>query len=496
MSSLLRNATWNYAGTFFQGVVGLGVVAFTVRHLGMADYGTLLLALTVAELLILLDFGLLAVLTPGLVLHRTRDGAREAGRLAGAAFAACVGLGVLCAVLGGSAALLAPLVIGDPDAARSATFIAATAGAIALVALPAHAVARMHEANSNYGLIGRTNVLLAVGTAAAVVTVLSVGAGLLGLGAVYVGSAVARLLVLLVAHHLVDRGQFSAWLDPDWNALRDVWRPGGWALLDNTARQLTFGIDSLVLGTFATMGAVALFGVGRRIPFHLWMLVEKTVAVVLPVFSRHYSTGDRAALRGLFARTCRMTVAVVLPAAIAGIALAGWIVRLWVGDAYGGAVAPMRWLLVTTTALALSVPAITLLYATGEISTSARVAAWEALANLGLSLLFVGKFEATGVAAATAVTHLVFTAAWLLPAACRAADLPVADLASSIAHDTLAPTVVLLAGVAWLLVGPEALPTVVFVAGLCTCAGAFFVLWMRSDVIRLRGATTASRTGT
>jgi O-antigen/teichoic acid export membrane protein/SAM-dependent methyltransferase len=485
---LLGNLAWSYAGTALEAVVGLAVVAGLTRGLQIAEYGELILALAIAELLLLIDVGLLSVLTRGLIAERTRGGGTAFSRLFGAALLASGALGALGALLliACSVALEGSALV--PGLHRHFPFVGMTAGGIVVFALPAHVVSRTHEALQNYATLAVCNVALSVLRAVAVVFAFQFGGGLIAFGAVYVGLAAARLLLLATGLARVGDPVTSQWRRPDWQRLGQVWRPGGLALLDNTARYVVFGIDALVLSAFGAMDGVALFGVGRRIPAHLHGLLEKGIAVVFPVLAELQSTGDVIGLRDRFVRTCRLSFSIMLPAVILSVAVAEPVIRVWVDHGYSNAIAPMRWLLASNLALSLSVPSITLLYATERIGLSARIAVYEALANLGLSLALVIPYGAAGVAAATAITHLAFTLGWLMPVACGAVGIRVAELTETLCRDTAASTAALLPGLILGVRGVDIVPPFPYFAGIGMSVGAALILWLRSDVPGLRHA--------
>ena len=57
-----QNIVWNYVGVIFDGAVGIALVAYVVRHVGIADYGLFLLANSASGFLMLLDLGLASLL--------------------------------------------------------------------------------------------------------------------------------------------------------------------------------------------------------------------------------------------------------------------------------------------------------------------------------------------------------------------------------------------------------------------------------------------------
>ncbi len=88
----------------------------------------------------------------------------------------------------------------------------------------------------------------------------------------------------------------------------------------------------------------------------------------------------------------------------------------------------MRWLLLAAFSVAMGYSSWFVLYARGEVRTAARLAVFINGANVALSLMLVFRFGAAGLAAGTAITHVLINAFWYTPAACRAAGIRTPEL--------------------------------------------------------------------
>lgn len=446
---LAKNAGWNYAGFLFETGVGILLVAYIARHVPVSHYGLFLLASSIAALLLLLDFGIPAVLVPSYVGEEVRGGPEAVGRLLKASTTALAAAGfvglAICILL--TRILPGPFRIAS-DLVSVAVPVFVFVGLTVQLALPARALETLYTAYQRFDLLNGMQMLLASLRAALTVWFIAHGAGVIGLAAAQLAVTALRFALLGL---LLKR---ATGVSPSIRAetrgvLPPLLRNGRWALLDILSRQVSLGADPIILGMFASMGSVAIYGVGGRLPFQLANLVRKGAVVTMPDLATGHATGDLENVRRTFATTLRTVLAVLLPVVFLLMFLADDIIALWVGPAYRSSVPVLRWLLIVTVVQGLAIPADLVLYARGRFATAARITSIESVCKLVLAVALVRRYGGAGLAAATAVTNALATTLWFLPAACRAADLSATGLALTLFKDASLPAGVM----AFLLLG-------------------------------------------
>jgi O-antigen/teichoic acid export membrane protein len=108
------------------------------------------------------------------------------------------------------------------------------------------------------------------------------------------------------------------------------------------------------------------------------------------------------------------------------------LISRWMGPEFAGSVLPLQVLAVTGIVLVGQGPLGNILLGTGRHRLVAFVALGEALVNLVLSVLLVGRYGILGVAIGTAVPVIVANLFILLPAACRQVQVPVRDFTRTV----------------------------------------------------------------
>lgn len=426
-----RGIAWNYAGALYELVAGVVLVGFIVRHVSVTEYGVLLLALSLVALVSLLDLGLSSLLVQAYVaaFHKRA----ELSKLISTAFVALLAVGVTTSVAFAAIALLLPGAFHIPPQylAESARIFLLVSFSLA-ASMPSIALELAYQAADRFDRLNQISA--AVTTARFVFTVLalSLGYGVTALAAIQAATTFLRLLLLYAFLHASVPEAAVSFRSYEWNVLKPLLRPGGWAALDNGVRQLSTSADSIILGAIGSVSGVALFGVGSKAPTQLVNMVSRGAIVILPSLARHHVSADLERLREIYVHTQRLVFTGALPVVVLGCLCAKPLIHVWAGDAYAGAAPIMQLLLVSALSVALEYPSDLVLYARGEIGRAARIATAESFAKIVLAVILVFRYGALGVAAATAITHIVISFGWYAPASCKAANMTLKDLAGAV----------------------------------------------------------------
>jgi O-antigen/teichoic acid export membrane protein len=426
LTLIARNAFWNYVGYGFETLVGALLLAFVVRRVGVAAYGLLLVSYSIVNLLGMLDLGVSNVLVPHYLARLRNDGPRGLLTLLSSATLAFAALGAAGLSLAAALATYLPWHLGlaremIPDAA----FVILAAGVNVQFALPLRAVESTLEAFQRFDTLNLVQVCLTPLRAMGTFGLLYAGYGIRGLAVLQVFLIAVRLIILLLVTPACCKGVRFSLGEWDWKSLAGLRNAGRWTMLDTFALQLSASAEPLMLSLFGSVGAVALYGAGGRMPTHGSIVLDRWLTVVYPALAAHNPQNDRTALEKLFVQTLRVVAGINLPVLVLGSMFAEDILKLWLGKPYIAAAPVMRWLLVAMAARALTKPAEFVLYVHGRVDRLAKTSAVESVAKIALGLALLIPYGAAGLAAANAVTKIA-AASYLLRAACQSAGLRVA----------------------------------------------------------------------
>jgi O-antigen/teichoic acid export membrane protein len=188
------------------------------------------------------------------------------------------------------------------------------------------------------------------------------------------------------------------------------------------AGRLTYATDTFFLGVLMNTAAVAVFSVAQRISETLLTLTLQIHTFMMPAVVNRALGGELERQRALLVRATRFQLAIAMCLCGGVAALAGVVIRTWLGTGWDDSVRVTQVLALVVVLRALMAMPITVLQGTGDQKFVAAAAAWSALVNLALSIPFVWLGGVTGIAIATAVAALVGVIL-IFPRSCRAVGL-------------------------------------------------------------------------
>ncbi|HEX8926928.1 MAG TPA: lipid II flippase MurJ, partial [Terriglobales bacterium] len=243
-------------------------------------------------------------------------------------------------------------------------------------------------------------------------------------------------------------------LNFDGSLVPRVVRLGGWAFGDDLSRRIGMNSEQVILGALSSFQQVALFGVGSRLPAHMYQFAARGLSVLFPTLSEHHARSDTARLRRTFSSALRICVTGFVPLATFGAICSGSLMRLWAGPAYEKAGPVLACLLISSLSIIVMLPSDLVLYSHGQIPQAARFSIAETVGKVAVTLLLAARFGAVGVAAGIALWHWCVNLFLYFPAACKVAKLRPAQLWARTLwegeHETGGATALVIVGCAYI----------------------------------------------
>jgi O-antigen/teichoic acid export membrane protein len=406
--------------------VGLVLMPFTVRHLGMAQYGLWMLVASLTAYFQLLDLGY----GSGLVRHVADADAR--GDVAGVNNL----LSTFVVVYAGLGLLAAAATLGlifwvvprfpnlPPPEVRRAQWLLAMMGIRIAVGFPMTVFGAVTTARQRFALNNTVAIVAAIVNGLVTYVVLVTGHGLLTL----VAATTTVGLASYAAYAWTARRAFpSLQLRPSSfhsTLVRDVTVFSIYLFIIDVAVQIGFNLDNLIIGAALGTSAVAVYAVTLRLADYQRQLCNQFNGFLFPIAVRFGALGRAAALESMLVEGTRVALIMVTGVTICLIGFAHPLLRRWMGPGFDAGVAPLTVLAVVGVVLVGQGPLGNILLGTGRHRLVAYVALGEAIANLVLSVLLVRRFGMLGVAIGTAVPVVAANLFILLPAACREFRMP------------------------------------------------------------------------
>lgn len=330
---LVSGVLWNALGRGIPLLIALAITPVLVHLLGTERWGLFTLALAMVGIFGVFDLGLGMALTRAVSEAIGEGRGRDAPALVGATLMALLGLS---AVMAGLAWVFMPVLIGRVLLVPSGLEAEALA-AFRVLALAAPLVVL------NAALWGVLAAWQRFRAANLVNMPVSVFYYLGPVLALLLWDSLVGVMLALVAVRLASGLAYAAlaWKDvpglglnrPRFALLKPLLRQGGWMSLSGALTQVLLYADRFLIGALIGLTAVAFYATPLDLVMRMWILPVAVAQALLPAIASSYRTSpERTAL--LMRRGALIVAGVVLPACLVLVALAEWLLWLWLGTAF------------------------------------------------------------------------------------------------------------------------------------------------------------------
>jgi O-antigen/teichoic acid export membrane protein len=408
------NVVMNWAATAVSMIVPFFLTPFVVRHLGTLQYGIWILAVSTVSYLTLLDLGLRSAVIRFVSKAQAEDKIEDASRTIGAAlwFRLVIAAGV--SVLSVLLALAMPHLFKIPPflhhAAQITVLFCALGVAVTLVSGVFGAVlAAIHR----FDLLSSITMVQTIARAGGVLLILRSGRGLISLACWELAVILlAGLSTYAIALKIFPASRAPV-CRPESTLLRSIWSYSLTTFVFMIAVQLIVNTDSIVVGAFLSVGMVTFYSIGSSLVSYASQVSGAVSSTFIPMASNLEASGNLEGLRAMLLRGTQAMLGLVFPIALALIFRGKTFISLWMGPQYGQiSETVLRILMISLFFAMANATAGAIMMAIDKHKPVARWAVYEALLNLGLSILLVKTIGVYGVAWGTSVAmtfvHIAF----------------------------------------------------------------------------------------
>jgi O-antigen/teichoic acid export membrane protein len=428
MRGVFKNIFANWVGLLATAIAGFFLTPFVLHHLGNTGFGLWVLASTLTGYYGLFDFGLRSATTRYIARYAAIQDWENLRAVLNTTFIAYSGIGLLTVVITTCVAWKFDVFFHvAPEWTKSAGLLILVFGYGTAIAIPFSLFGGVLEALQRFTWVGGVQAVGALLRATLVVLFLSHGGGLLSLGWITVVINLSSYLVYMIVAFRICPELHFGWRYARMSSFRILARFGVIVFWISIAQQLRFQTDAVVIGSFLTVEAIAIFSIGSKLVAYATDGVQALATVFTPMASHFDAREDLHELRRVLIVGNRYSSLVIFPITAIFLVLGKTMIRVWVGPAYLSAF-PVLAILIVPTALYLAQAASPkVLYGMARHSKLAIVLFLEGVANLILSIVLARRLGINGVALGTAIpmacTSLVFLPIHL----CRTLDLRLRD---------------------------------------------------------------------
>ena len=251
--------------------------------------------------------------------------------------------------------------------------------------------------------------------------------------------------------------------------LGPVMRMGGWMTASNVTWPILTYVDRFIIASLLSAAATGYYSTPFDLVMRFTLVPVAIMSTAYPAFAASYRT-DPDNTQALFRRSFLTVLGVLFPACLLCVALAHWVLTLWLGAAFAGnATVVLRWLGVGILFASLDSVVSGLLDGIGKASVNAKFSIAELVIYLPLLAMLVRTTGIEGAAIAWAGRCLLDLSLRLFIA--QRLYAPLRPAAISLIALMGAATATLLATA--LTEGTQLAPVVACIGGLCV----FGLLW-------------------
>jgi len=472
--TIVRNVATRYLSVAIEIVLGLITLPFNLHHLGTDAYGLWMLTAGITIHFSILDLGYGGAMVKFVAQYRAHRDARALNEIASTLFYLFTAFGLVAyLVAAGLAFNLGHVFALTPAQAAVGKWILLIVVVYVAMNFPFSVYGGVSSGFQRYDINNWVAIVCNSLVAITNIAVVLMGFGLVTLVA---ATTIVRVAMLIVYRHNAYRvfpkleirpGLFRA------SRLREVTGFSVYSSIIDWANKLNYELDEVVIGVFLGATPIAVWAVADRIISGIQRLTNQANAVLFPVVVDCDARQHTGRLQRLLVEGTRVSLGSVVPMAVLLIVLGDQIVRLWVGPAMT-TVTPVLQILAVAVALRVgNSTSTTLLKGAGRVRYVAMVNIVAGICNLVLSAILIQPLGLPGVAIGTLVPIAAASIFVLFPAACRRAQLPLAEAFRRAVWPPVWPAIV--SGVTLevlrrgsgtsvaLLVGDAALATVLYV---------------------------------
>lgn len=419
-----RNLSTRYLAIATEALLGVVILPFNVAHLGTSAYGLWVLAASVTAYFSVLDMGYSGALVKFVAQYRARQDVRALNEILSTLFFVFLAAAAVMYLAAGGLALVVDSVFHlAPDQTHVARVVLLVVTLNVAASTAFSIFGGVINGFQRYDLNNIVGSVSSIVTAAVNVAVLLAGYGLVEL---VVAMTAVRVLTLWVyranAYRVfpglqVRRRLFSR------ARLREVTGFSVHMAIIDWANKLNYSVDALVIGAFMNTAAVAVWAIAQRLAELAQRLANQLNDVLFPAVVENDTAARLDRLQRIVVEGTKLSLATVVPMALALAVLARPLVTAWVGPEFEGSIVILQLLSLIVVIRVGNATGTTLLKGAGAHRMVSYTNIVTAVCNVGLSLALVRPFGLTGVAVGTLLPVAVSSACYLFPLACRRVEL-------------------------------------------------------------------------
>ena len=414
---IVFNTAINLFSRFGVIAVGLVLIPIIIKGIGVAEYGLFVLAQAIGCSANFIEDGLGITITKFVSEHHTVGDRESVNRVLATSGVMLLSIAVvrLALVTAFAGIFLGHIFKVPPEQLETMAVLTMIMAGCFFVESIVAIFGRILEGLQLYGLIRAAEVARTLFRAGAIVSVLSMGHGLVALGICYFLASILYAILLILC--TIFATPYRPPLDPsavDGATFRNIIRFSTTMILSKIYLFLSFKVDIFLIGVFLNPTFLAVYQIGQRIFDLCRTIMALAASAVMPAASQLGSLKDRLRLRKLYLRGTYYTMVGTLPLTLLVIIFAPSLVLHWVGPELEGASTIARILLATVVVWAPVIIGTEMMVGINRYKPMMHMNLAGTAVNFLLSLLLIWRIGVNGAAIGTLVGFSFMAAMYIV----------------------------------------------------------------------------------
>jgi O-antigen/teichoic acid export membrane protein len=412
---LIRNTLVNAVANASGAVITVALTPFLLHHLGTAQYGVWLLALTLTfsgGYLAFADLGLSEAAVRFIAEARARRDVKTINAIASTTTAVFAALGLVAGLL---VVALAPLLVRvfdvGADLESAAKIVFALVAVQIFADLPATGWLAVIEGAQRYSWLRAIDVTGRIAWAIGVVIAVRAGHGIVALAVIALVVSVLEAFAAFVVAHRVQPGLHIRLGNADRATLRQTSRYGSAIAALRVLSVIYAQMDRVIVGVILGVAAVASYEVAFRVQSIAALALVIAGSALIPAAAYNSARSDTDNQREIYLRGTKYAAAFIVSVSVAALLYARPLIVTWVGPQFESMTGETRLFLVYPLFGCLNQVAVPMLIGMGRVRRVLQLQVVSVGLNLVASVLLASRYGIAGVIAGSLIGH----AAVLIP---------------------------------------------------------------------------------
>jgi len=411
-SRLLSNAIINNLGTILQVIIALILTPFLIKSLGDTRYGIWTIIAGLSGYMSLLDFGIASAVTRFVSKHHENKEIKEINITISSALAMFL---VISSILVGISPIISKAIVYfiDIDAALIpviSMLIIIVSFDMAIFILSGVLRGAL-SGFQRYDITTYIYIVSALYKAVALLVVLEMGFGLIGMGIVSLtANAISALLFIVSLKKMYPFISISSkYISKP--TVKKIYSYGKYTFIGMISNQIIYYSDTFIVAYFLGAAAVTYYTIPWSLAEYSKQLFLAVGRAFVPAFSSHEAGDRHAEISKLYLDGTRYMLLFSNLFCIGFLCLGGEFISIWLGPEYKDKCQSLVYIFFSVQLIAApQIISYSMLQGLSKHKTYSRAAMILAFSNLSLSLILVQYMGLIGVALGAAIPQIAFYA--------------------------------------------------------------------------------------